>query len=67
MRTGNVILDVIIQIVLIAIAAAIAVWVLGLVGAPAILTTVVWVLAAVAILLALLSLIRGRGGHGRRR
>jgi len=63
MRTGNVIVDVIIQIVLIAIAAATVVWVLGLVGAPAILTTVVWVLAAVAVLLALLSLIRG----GRRR
>jgi hypothetical protein len=67
MRTGNIILDVIIQIVLIAIAAAIAVWVLGLVGAPAILTTVVWVLAAVAVLFVVLSLIRGGGGHGRRR
>jgi len=58
MRTGNVIIDVILQIVLIAIVAAIAVWVLGLVGAPAILTTVVWVLAAVAILFVVLSLIR---------
>jgi len=34
MRTGNVILDVIIQIVLIAIAAATVVWVLGLVAPP---------------------------------
>ena len=61
MRTGNVFLDVIIQIVLIAIVAAIVVWFLGLLAAPAILTTVVWVLAAVAILFVVLSLIRRPG------
>jgi len=61
MRTGNVIIDGIIQIVLITIVAAIVVWVLGLLAAPAILTTVVWVLAAVAILFVVLSLIRRPG------
>ena len=61
MRTGNVFLDVIIQIVLIAIVATIVVWVLGLLAAPAILTTVVWVLAAVAILFVVLSLVRRPG------
>ena len=63
MRTGNGILDVIIQVVVIAIVAAIIVWILGLLDAPSILGTIVWILAALAIIVILLQLLRGVGGR----
>lgn len=63
MRTGNAILDVVIQIAVVAIVAAIIVWILGMVDAPSIVATIVWVLALVAILLLVLQLLRGAGGR----
>lgn len=64
MRTGNGILDVIIQVAVIVIAAAIIVWILGMVGAPSIVATIIWILALLAILLLVLQL---AGGVGSRR
>ncbi len=61
MRTGNGILDVVLQIAVIAIVAAIIVWVLGMVDAPSIVATIVWILALVAILAVVLQLVSGRG------
>ena len=69
MRTGNAILDVVVQVVVIAVVAAILVWILGAVDAPGIIATIVWILAALAIVLVLLQLLRGvdtRPGAGRR-
>ncbi len=65
MRTGNAIVNVIIEIVVIALVAAIAVWVLGMVNAPPIIGTIIWVLAALAIVMVLLQLLRA-GGMDRR-
>ena len=59
MRSGNAILDVVIQVVVIAIIAAIIVWILGMVDAPSIIGTIVWILAALAIVVILLQLVRG--------
>ena len=64
MRTGNAILDVIIQIAVIAIVAALITWVLNTIGAPAIISTIVWILAVVAIILVLLQLLRGGAAVG---
>ncbi len=68
MRTGSSIVNVIIQVVVVALVAAILVWILGAVGAPSILMTVVWILAAVVVVVLLLGLVRseGLGGPGRR-
>jgi hypothetical protein len=68
-RTGSTLVSAIIQIVVIALIAAVVVWILGAVSAPAIIATVVWILAAVAILFVLIGLLRGAetgGGVGRR-
>jgi hypothetical protein len=62
MRTGNAILDVIIEVAVIAIAAAIINWILSVIGAPSIILTIIWILALVAILLVLLQLLTGAGG-----
>ena len=67
MRTGNAILDVVIQVAVIAIVAAILVWIVGMVNAPAIVGTIIWILAAVAILMVVLQLLSGGvGARGRR-
>lgn len=63
MRTGNAIVDVLIQVVVIAVIAAIIVWILGMVDAPSIVATIVWILAALAIVLVLLQLLRGAAGR----
>ncbi len=69
MRTGNALVDVIIEIVVIVLVAAIVVWILSAVGAPGIVSTIVWVLAALAVVLVLLRLLRmgGAGMEGRGR
>jgi hypothetical protein len=64
MRTGNAILDVVVQIVVIAVIAAIVVWILSAVDAPTIIGTIVWILAALAIIVILLQLLRGVGAAG---
>lgn len=61
--TGNPILNVVIQVAVIAIAAAIIVWILGMVDAPSIVATIVWILAALAILVVVLQLLGGVGGR----
>ena len=66
MRTGNTILDVLIQVAVIAIVAAIVVWILGMVDAPSIVSTIVWILAAVAIIVVVLQLLSGAGRRGPR-
>ncbi len=63
MRTGNAILDVVIQVAVVAIVAAIIVWVLGMLDAPSILATIVWILAALAIVALLLQVLTGAGGR----
>jgi hypothetical protein len=65
MRTGNTILDVILEIAVIVIVAALINWVLGLVGAPSIVATIVWILAVVAVIGVLLRVFQG-GGVGTR-
>ncbi len=69
MRTGNAILDVVVQVAVIAIVAAVLVWLLQMIGAPSIVMTIVWILAVVAILVAVLQLLSGGigAGGGRRR
>ncbi len=69
MRSGNAILNVVVQVAVIAIVAALLVWVLNMVGAPSIVMTIVWILAVVAILVAVLQLLSGGigAGGGRRR
>jgi hypothetical protein len=63
---------VLVKVVVIAIVAAILVWVLSMIGAPSIVGTIVWILALLAIVLVLLQLVQGGGvgaggGAGRRR
>ncbi len=65
MRTGNAIFDVIIEIAVIVIVAALINWVLGLIGAPTIIATIVWILAVVAVIGVLLRLVQGGGFGGR--
>ncbi len=71
MRSGNAILNVVVQVAVIAIVAALLVWVLNMVGAPPVVMTIVWILAVVAILVVVLQLLSGgigaRGGHRRPR
>ena len=68
MRSGNAILDVVVQVAVIAIVAALLVWVLNMVGAPPVVMTIVWILAVVAILVAVLQLLSGGiGARGGRR
>ena len=64
MRSGNAILNVVVQVAVIAIVAALLVWVLNMVGAPSIVMTIVWILAVVAILVAVLQLLSGGIGAG---
>ena len=49
MRTGNAILDVLIRVVAIGLMAALLVWILGVLNAPSILGTIIWILAVLAI------------------
>jgi steroid 5-alpha reductase family enzyme len=65
MRTGNHLLDIILQVAVIAIVAAILAWIVSAVGAPGIITTIIWILALVAIAFVVLQLVQGRG-TGRR-
>ena len=68
MRTGNAILDVIIQVAVIAIVAAILSWIVSAADAPSIINTIIWILALVAIAVTVLRLVQGggtRGGAGR--
>ena len=67
MHTGNAILDVIVRIVVIALVAAILVWILSMVGAPSIVTTIIWILALLAIVVVLFQLLSGGAGVGRGR
>ena len=67
MHTGNAILDVIVRIVVIALVAAILVWILNMVGAPSIVTTIIWILALLAIVVVLFQLLSGSAGVGRGR
>ena len=67
MHTGNAILDVIVRIVVIVLVAAILVWILNMVGAPSIVTTIIWILALLAIVVVLFQLLSGGTGVGRRR
>jgi hypothetical protein len=48
-RTGNAILDVLIRVVAIALMAALLVWILGVLDAPSILGTIIWIVAVLAI------------------
>ena len=67
MHTGNAILDVIVRIVVIALVAAILVWILNMVGAPSIVTTIIWILALLAIVVVLFQLLSGGASVGRGR
>ena len=58
-RTGNAIMDVIIQVAVIAIIAAIITWILGALEAPGIIATIIWILALVLIAMVILQLWRG--------
>ena len=66
MRTGHVILDVLLEVVVILIVAALINWVLGLIGAPTIISTIVWIIAVLAVIGVLLRLLRGGGFGGPR-
>jgi hypothetical protein len=66
MRTGNSILDVLVEAAVIVIVAALLVWILGLVGAPTIIGTIIWILAVLAVIVVLLRLVRGGGFGGPR-
>jgi hypothetical protein len=48
-RTGNAILDVLIRAVAIALMAALIVWILGVIDAPSIVATIIWILALLLI------------------
>ena len=63
MRTGNAILDVLIRVVAIALMAALFVWILGVLDAPSILGTIIWILAVLAIV----ALVAGTAYFGRSR
>ncbi len=62
MRTGNALLDVLIQVVAIALIAAILVWILGVLDAPGIIATIIWVLALLAIVVVLFQTFSGPSG-----
>ena len=49
LRTGNAIFDALVRAVAIALIAAIFVWVLGMLDAPNVLDTIIWILALLAI------------------
>ena len=59
MRTGNTLVDAIIQVAVIAVVAAIVSWIVSAIGAPAIISTVVWIIALAAILIVVVGLARG--------
>ena len=64
MRTGNEALDILIQVAVIAIVAAILTWILGELDAPGIISTIVWILALLAIAYVVIQLLQGRGRGG---
>ena len=63
-RTGNEVLDILIQVAGIAIIAAILTWILSALGAPGIISTIIWILAVVAIAYVVIQLMQGRGSGG---
>jgi hypothetical protein len=65
MRTGNAILDVLVRVVAIALITAIIVWILGVLHAPTIVGTVIWVLALLVIAGVIFPLVTGGAGLGR--
>lgn len=52
-------MDVIVQVAVIAIVAAIITWILGMLEAPGIIATIIWILALVLIAMVVLQLWRG--------
>jgi hypothetical protein len=64
MRTGNEVLDIIIQVAGIAILAAILTWILSALGAPGVISTIIWILALLAIAYVVIQMLKGRGTDG---
>jgi hypothetical protein len=63
----NAIIDLLVQVVAIALITAILSWILGVLGAPDIMATIIWILALLAILIIVFQALSGRTAVGRGR
>ena len=67
LRTGSEIFDVLVRAVAIALIAAIFVWILGLLDAPSVVGTIIWILALLAIVAVIFPLAVGGASAGETR
>ena len=64
LRTGSAIFDVLVRAVAIALIAAIFVWILGILDAPSVVGTIIWILALLAIAAVIFPLAVGGASAG---
>ena len=67
LRTGSAIFDVLVRAVAIALIAAIVVWILGILDAPSVVGTIIWILALLAIAAVIFPLATGGAYPGESR